>query len=98
MTKLTKTQDKRFDEKLNATDWLMDEGYEADTALTIGEVETLLEHYKDSTVKQHLANELSLQKEELIKKLRAMQDKSQSSSSLVWNDMIDQAIKILEEL
>ena len=33
--------------------------------------------------------------EELIEKVEAMQDRSQSSASLVWNDTLDQVIKVL---
>ena len=42
--------------------------------------------------------ELAIQRKEIIEKLEKMQDKSQSSASLVWNRTLDQAIKIVEEM
>jgi len=50
----------------------------------------------NEAVEARLADELSRQKKEIIEKLEKMQDKSQSSASLVWNDTIDQAIKTIK--
>ena len=38
---------------------------------------------------------ISDSREELIEKVEGMQDRSQSSASLVWNDTLDQVIKVL---
>ena len=39
---------------------------------------------------------ISDSREELIEKVEGMQDRSQSSASLVWNDTLDQVIKVLK--
>ena len=90
--KLTKAQSKRFDEKFELLEgWYKDEFH---NTVWMGEM-----------VKQHLADELSRQKKDLIKELEKMRAVAtmDDMSENRWiegksrNETIDQAIKTINE-
>ena len=49
-----------------------------------------------SQIMQILEKAINNSRNELIEKVEGMQDRSQSSASLVWNDTLDQVIKVLK--
>ena len=96
--KLTKAQEKRFDEKLGVVEL---EG-----------VEVFVEYVKDDDgniigsdlpdVKQHLADELERQKKEIIEELEKMKEKLDVNDTDIMvnefrNQTLDQAIKTINE-